>query len=334
MLDYYINNVSNQDYQRTNLFSVAICDGPGKRQVSTFDGLITPLFQGTWVQDFGNSIGFGLQDMAGFVDNEINSAIDKAIRRSTTAQQIMAAMDSRIVTSLLGGLGTEGQVYLDYFSGSSFMEYSVKGVKLPETSINASYKLNENFGYSISLGERNNGQLVVTFRRGLGPMNIELKNGADNYQVWQEYVNAVTDQEGLSYFFDDVYCNVQVNEHDRNGLPHTVHVFDGCIPISVGELNYDWDSTGEIQTFDVVFMFKRRSMGRVGQAARIEWGEKFLAGLAGAAGRQMSGLANKAGSSIRTTLGNVSSGLLSSANSILGGSGKGRSISLGGGRLL
>lgn len=319
-LDYFNSSVTNMDFQRTNLFSVAIGAGPGSKFVSTFENFINPLFGNTWVQDTGNALGFGLRDVASFIDNETNTAISNILNRTRTGSKFMAAMQSRIVTSFLGELNV-GQTVLDYFEQANTVDMSIQDVKLPGTTVTHSYKWNQYSGRNHDIGTRSDQYLTLTFRRVLGPTTVQLRNGADNYIVWQEYMNLVDDQDGLRYFLDEITCTVQVNEHGRDGIPHSVHVFEDCIPIDIGEMSYSYESNNVIATFDVTLAFLNRTTGRVGERARIEWAEQFLAGAAKLAGQKLGTVLNPITNSLTTAAGQLNKQLLSTGNGMLGGSG-------------
>lgn len=326
-LDIFNSSIVNMDFQRTNMFTVAIGSGPGSKYVNSFENFINPLFGNTWVDDIGSSIGFGISNLSAVVDNEINTKLDGIFNRSTTGSKIMAAMQSKVVQSFLGELNV-GQSCLDYFNSTISVDNSVKAVKIPETQVMHQYQWNDSGPRQHKIGRRADNYFTITFRRILGPKNIELRDGSDNYIVWQEYVNMVKDQDNLRFMADDIECTVQINELDRSGIPHTAHLFEGCIPIQVGELNFDYDENNTIQTFEVTFAFTTHYPARVGEVARADYIEQFAAGLAGYAGRQLSGIATQYGNQIKSAAGNLASGLLSTGNKIFGGSG-GKSSILG-----
>lgn len=319
-IDYFNTSVTNMDFQRTNLFSVALGAGPGSKFISTFENFVNPLFSNTYVDRLGDALGFGLRDVASFIDNEANTAVNKILNQNTTGAKFLAAMQSRIVTSFLGELNV-GQSTLEYFKGATINDQSIHAVKLPNATTTHSYRWGEYDKRSHNIGLRSDSYLTLTWRRVLGPTSIELRNGSDNYIMWQEYHNMVNDQDGLRYFADDIECTIQVNEHGRDGIPHTVHVFEGCIPIDVGEISYSYENNNEIATFDVTIAFTSRTTGRVGERARIEWAEQFLAGISRQSGKAISGILNPITNSLSTASGRLASQLISSGNSLLGGSG-------------
>lgn len=166
---------------------------------------------------------------------------------------------------------------------------------------------------NIKITGREYSPLVLSFR-----MDPE----AANYRAFNDWVNSVQDPvTGLRALPEDVEADVQVNLHARNGLPHTVIMLSGCVPVQVSapELSYDGDN--QIASFDVSFAYRVMQTGAVGKQAALDWIEdKSITAISGINGSQslasdltrlsrlsgaQSGLSNLfTGGGVRSSIGN------------------------------
>ena len=55
------------------------------------------------------------------------------------------------------------------------------------------------------------------------------------------------------------------------GVPHTIMMFSGCIPVGVSSPELSYENNNEITTFDVTFAYRSMQTGAVGEQAAREW---------------------------------------------------------------
>lgn len=275
MFDVFQREITNPDVSRSNMFSVSIGCGPGSRLVSTFDGLVNPLFEETWVAEGLGALGLGTNLVADALDDVLSQQASKWLNTTGGGRRVLAAMNSRVVESFLGQFSS-GLSVLDFFSGVQQINTSVVAVRIPEMSVNHQYKTNDTGGRTHKFGTFAPGYLTVTFRQ---------TPGTKMYQVFQDYFNMVANQgNNTRHFFDDVKCDISVNEHARSGLPHTSHMFAGCVPVRLGELSFSYENNNEILVFEVDFAFKSHYSGALGRDTINSWAETFGSIIAAKAG--------------------------------------------------
>ncbi|BBC78261.1 tail tube [Escherichia phage EcS1] len=259
-LEEFKNQAGNIDFQRTNLFSVVFATTPSSKSQQLLDQFGGMIF---------NNIALD-SDWLGLKPGDITQAVtsiavaggQQLIRKSGISKYLIGAMSNRVVQSLLGEFQV-GTYLLDFFNmafpTSGLM---VSAVKLPENQLQHEMDLNHN-APNIRITGRDYTPLILTFR-----MDPE----ASNFRAMHDWVNAVQDPvTGLRALPEDVEADIQVNLHARNGLPHTVVMMQGCVPVGVGapELTYDGDN--QIAIFDVTFAYRVMSVGAVGRQAAYDW---------------------------------------------------------------
>jgi hypothetical protein len=138
----------------------------------------------------------------------------------------------------------------------------VYSAKIPENRL--SYEMDKfHNAPNIKITGRDMEPLVLSFR-----MDPE----ASNYRAMQDWVNAVEDPvTGLRGLPQDVECDIQVNLHARNGLPHTVCLFSGAMPVACGAPEFTYDGENTIAVFDVTFAYRSMQTGSVGKQAAMDW---------------------------------------------------------------
>lgn len=259
-LQEFQNQAVNIDLQRTNLFSVVFATTPSSKSQNLLDQFGGMLFNNIPL----DTDWFGLK--AGEVTQGITTLItagtQKLVRKSGVSKYLIGAMSNRVVQSLLGEFEV-GTYLIDFFN----MAYPTAGllihsVKLPENSLNHEMDMNHN-APNIKITGREYSPLVLTFR---------MDSEAANFRAFHDWVNSVQDPvTGLRALPEDVEADIQVNLHSRNGLPHTVVMLQGCVPMQVSapELSYDGDN--QIATFDVTYAYRVMSVGAVGKQAALDW---------------------------------------------------------------
>ena len=261
----------NIDLQRNNLFSVVFATAPSSKSQNLLDQFGGALFSNLPV----NSDWFGLTqgDLTQGITTLVTAGTQKLIRKSGISKYLIGAMSNRVVQSLLGEFEV-GTYLLDFFN----MAYPTAGllvhsVKLPDNTLNYEMDLNHN-APNIKITGREYSPLVLSFR---------MDSEAGNFRAFNDWVNSVQDPvTQLRALPEDVEADIQVNLHSRNGLPHTVVMLTGCVPVSVSapELSYEGDN--QIATFDVTFAYRVMSTGAVGRNAALEWLEdKVIKGVSG-----------------------------------------------------
>lgn len=261
-LDEFNSQVINADFQRTNMFSLVFATKPNAK-----------------TQEFLNDVGNSVADMIpetldalgvtqGVLAQAITTVITmggrKIVRKAGVSKFLIGAMTNRVFQSLLGELRVGTQL-LDFFNmtfpTSGLM---VQAVKIPDNKLNHEMDRLHN-SPNIKITGRDFEPLVVTFR---------MDSGAVNYRSMNDWVNSVEDPiTGLRALPAAVEADLQINLHARNGLPHTVVLFTGCVPVGVTSPQMSYEDNNQITTFDVTFAYRSMMMGPVELQAAKEWME-------------------------------------------------------------
>lgn len=261
-LDEFNSQVINADFQRTNMFSLVFATKPNAK-----------------TQEFLNDVGNSVADMIpetldalgvtqGVLAQAITTVITmgsrKIVRKAGVSKFLIGAMTNRVFQSLLGELRVGTQL-LDFFNmtfpTSGLM---VQAVKIPDNKLNHEMDRLHN-SPNIKITGRDFEPLVVTFR---------MDSGAVNYRSMNDWVNSVEDPiTGLRALPAAVEADLQINLHARNGLPHTVVLFTGCVPVGVTSPQMSYEDNNQITTFDVTFAYRSMMLGPVELQAAKEWME-------------------------------------------------------------
>lgn len=261
-LDEFNSQVINADFQRTNMFSLVFATKPNAK-----------------TQEFLNNVGNSVADMIpetldalgvtqGVLSQAITTVITmgsrKIVRKAGVSKFLIGAMTNRVFQSLLGELRVGTQL-LDFFNmtfpTSGLM---VQAVKIPDNKLNHEMDRLHN-SPNIKITGRDFEPLVVTFR---------MDSGAVNYRSMNDWVNSVEDPiTGLRALPAAVEADLQINLHARNGLPHTVVLFTGCVPVGVTSPQMSYEDNNQITTFDVTFAYRSMMLGPVELQAAKEWME-------------------------------------------------------------
>ena len=261
-LDEFNSQVINADFQRTNMFSLVFATKPNAK-----------------TQEFLNNVGNSVADMIpetldalgvtqGVLSQAITTVITmgsrKIVRKAGVSKFLIGAMTNRVFQSLLGELRVGTQL-LDFFNmtfpTSGLM---VQAVKIPDNKLSHEMDRLHN-SPNIKITGRDFEPLVVTFR---------MDSGAVNYRSMNDWVNSVEDPiTGLRALPAAVEADLQINLHARNGLPHTVVLFTGCVPVGVTSPQMSYEDNNQITTFDVTFAYRSMMMGPVELQAAKEWME-------------------------------------------------------------
>lgn len=261
-LDEFNSQVINADFQRTNMFSLVFATKPNAK-----------------TQEFLNNVGNSVADMIpetldalgvtqGVLTQAITTVITmggrKIVRKAGVSKFLIGAMTNRVFQSLLGELRVGTQL-LDFFNmtfpTSGLM---VQAVKIPDNKLSHEMDRLHN-SPNIKITGRDFEPLVVTFR---------MDSGAVNYRSMNDWVNSVEDPiTGLRALPAAVEADLQINLHARNGLPHTVILFTGCVPVGVTSPQMSYEDNNQITTFDVTFAYRSMMMGPVELQAAKEWME-------------------------------------------------------------
>lgn len=266
-LEEFRNEAINLDFQRSNLFSVVFATTPSSKTQELLDNMGGFIFNNVPVgNDF---LGITQGDITQGITNVVVAGTEQLVRKSGVSKFLIGAMTNRVIQSLLGEFEV-GTYLLDFFNmafpTSGLMVYSVK---MPENRL--SYEMDRNHNApNIKLLSREFDPLIVSFR---------MDSESSNYRAMQDWVNSVEDPvTGLRALPIDVECDVQVNLHTRSGLPHTVAMFKGAIPVAVSAPELSYDDNNTIATFDVTFAYRSMHVGAVGRQAAIDWLESKAIG--------------------------------------------------------
>lgn len=316
-LEEFNTQAINADFQRTNLFSVVFATSPSAKSQSFLDSFGGLIYNNLSLDK--DWLGLTQGDITQGITTLVTAGTQHLVRKSGVSKYLIGAMSNRVVQSLLGEFEV-GTYLLDFFNmaypSSGLMIYSAK---IPENRL--SYETDFNYNSpNVRITGREMDPLVLSFR---------MDSEASNYRAMQDWVNSIQDPvTGLRALPQDVEADIQVNLHARNGLPHTVIMFTGCIPVSCGapELTYDGDN--QIAVFDVTFAYRVMQIGAVGRQAALDWIEdRAISGISNINNdmslngslSKMSRLGGAAGgvSNIVTGIGRKT-GLYSSTSKILG----------------
>lgn len=317
-LQEFQNQAANIDFQRTNLFSVVFATTPSSKSQALLDQFGGALFNNIPLDM--DWLGISQGEITQGVTTLVSAGTQQLVRKSGISKYLIGAMSNRVVQSILGEFEV-GTYLMDFFN----MAYPTAGlmvhtVKVPDNQLQHEMDLNHN-APNIKLTGREYSPLVIGFR---------LDSEAANYRAFNDWVNSVQDPvTQLRALPEDVEADLQVNLHARNGLPHTVVMLQGCIPVGVSapELSYDGDN--QIATFDVTFAYRVMSVGAVGKQAAYDWLEDKAIGIISKS-NPMQSLSGEAAKLSR--LSGAGSGMKSFINGF--GSGGMTGVSTGSGRIL
>lgn len=267
-LEDFNNQAVNIDFQRTNMFSVVFATTPTAKSQQLLDQFGGMLY---------NNVPAAF-DFIGITQGEVNTAVShlitvgtqQLVRKSGVSKYLIGAMSNRVIQSLLGEFEV-GTYLLDFFNmafpQSGLMVHSVK---LPENRL--SYEMDRMHNApNIRITSRDFDPVVITFR---------MDSEASNFRAMNDWVNSVEDPvTGLRSLPEDVECDLQVNLHNRSGVPHTIVMLQGAIPVSVGAPTLSYEASNEISTFDVTFAYRAMQVGAVGEQAAIDWIESKAIGV-------------------------------------------------------
>lgn len=260
-LNDFNEQAANLDFQRSNLFSVAFATTPSNKTqaiLESMGGAVYDIIPNALNDYFGITRG----DYTDTLTNLAVQGVRRAVDSSGVKKYLLGAMSSRVVQSLLGQFDV-GTYALDWFN----MAYKTSGllvyaVKVPENRL--SYEMDRNHNApNIRITGRDFDPLVLSFR---------MDSSASNYRAMQDWVNSVEDPvTGLRALPVDVEADIQVNLHNRMGVPHTIMMFNGCVPVGVSAPELNYENNNEITTFDVTFAYRTMQTGAVGEQAAREW---------------------------------------------------------------
>lgn len=260
-LNDFNEQAANLDFQRSNLFSVAFATTPSNKTqaiLESMGGAVYDIIPNALNDYFGITRG----DYTDALTNLAVQGVRRAVDSSGVKKYLLGAMSSRVVQSLLGQFDV-GTYALDWFN----MVYKTSGllvyaVKVPENRLNYEMDRNHN-APNIRITGRDFDPLVLSFR---------MDSSASNYRAMQDWVNSVEDPvTGLRALPVDVEADIQVNLHNRMGVPHTIMMFNGCVPVGVSAPELTYENNNEITTFDVTFAYRSMQTGAVGEQAAREW---------------------------------------------------------------
>lgn len=262
-LNDFNEQAANLDFQRSNLFSVAFATTPSNKTQAILESMGGAVYD-IIPNGFNDYFGITRGDYTDSLTSLAVQGVRKVVNSSGSKKYLLGAMSSRVVQSLLGQF-TVGTYVMDWFN----MAYPTSGllvyaVKVPENRL--SYEMDRNHNApNIRITGRDYDPLILSFR---------MDSSASNYRAMQDWVNSVEDPvTGLRALPVDVEADIQVNLHNRMGVPHTIMMFNGCVPVGVSAPELSYENNNEITTFDVTFAYRTMQVGAVGEQAAREWVE-------------------------------------------------------------
>jgi len=249
-VDEFLSGMANRDFQRSNLFSVVFATSPASRILdSTIGSIRDTLIDGSMSSINANNPNEFMNAITGGVSKLFSYTVDKAIMslNKTGFSKIMGALSPRLITSLFGD-SVYGQMLTEFRDKMMYnMGLSIVGVQLPGKTLGYEYVYNGGVP-QIRFTRPENGELSLTFR---------VDSEARNLKVFNEWLSAIRDDvSGQFAFIDEVSSAIQVNLHNRDGVPHSTYVFQKCLPVKVSNPELSYESNNEIWTFTVDFAYK------------------------------------------------------------------------------
>lgn len=249
-VDEFLSGMANRDFQRSNLFSVVFATSPASRILdSTIGSIRDTLIDGSMSSINANNPNEFMNAITGGVSKLFSYTVDKAIMslNKTGFSKIMGALSPRLVTSLFGD-SVYGQLLTEFRDKMMYnMGLSIVGVQLPGKTLGYEYVYNGGVP-QIRFTRPENGELSLTFR---------VDSEARNLKVFNEWMSAIRDDiSGQFAFIDEVSSAIQVNLHNREGVPHSTYVFQKCVPVKVSNPELNYETNNEIWTFTVDFAYK------------------------------------------------------------------------------
>ena len=98
-------------------------------------------------------------------------------------------------------------------------------------------------------GDRTIGEWPITV---YNDTNFKLRNA---FERWQNGINNMTDNEGLSNPVD-YQVDAFVDQLDRNGNTLKSYTLRGAFPVEVGAIDLNYGTNDEVETFGVTFQYQ------------------------------------------------------------------------------
>lgn len=249
-VDEFISGMADRDFQRNNLFSVVFATSPASRILdSTIGSIRDTLLDGVSGSINANNPNEFVNAITGGVSKLFSYTVDKAITslNKTGFSKIIGALSPRLVSSLFGD-SVYGQLLTEFRDKMMYnMGLSLLSVQLPGKTLGYEYVYNGGVP-QIRFTRPENGELSLTFRTD---------SEARNLKVFHEWMSAIRDDvSGQFAYIDEVSSTIQVNLHDRDGIPHSTYIFQKCIPVKITNPELSYDSNNEIWSFTVDFAYK------------------------------------------------------------------------------
>ena len=258
-LDDFRRNVGDLDFQRNNKFSVIFSSSPTDKAGDVLERLGGMIFNNVPVD---NNFFSSNNLIGNAINSTISTGVNRVVQRSGIKKIVIGATNNRLVQSILGEFYF-GQEIIKFFSlNEGDRGLLVESVDLP--SFNVGYEMN--FMYNSPIPRIKN--------REYEPLNITFRTDADarNLNAMIEWNQSVKDPKtNLTAYPEHVDSTIQINLHDRNGIPHTTYVFEGCIPMVVKDNGYSHQAMNDISRFSVTFAYRSVFVGKVPFDKALEW---------------------------------------------------------------
>lgn len=246
----FMSGMADKDFQRSNLFSVVFATSPASRILDSTIGSIRDTLIGGAISSINpNNPNEFLNAVTGGVSKLFSYGVDKAIMslNKTGFSKIIGALSPRLVSSLFGD-SVYGQLLTEFRDKMMYnIGLSIMSVQVPGKTLGYEYVYNSGVP-QIRFTRPENAELSMTFR---------VDSEARNLKIFNEWMSAIRDDVSGQYaFLDEVSSAIQVNLHNRDGVPHTTYVFQKCVPVKVSSPELSYESNNEIWTFTVDFAYK------------------------------------------------------------------------------
>lgn len=105
-------------------------------------------------------------------------------------------------------------------------------------------------------------KIKIAGDRAFAPWNVRVINDEDFLirNAMEQWLSSINSHEGNVTAFGSASpllykSQAQVIQYSKTGLPIRTYQFNGLFPTAVSAISLDWNTTNQIETFDVTFQF-------------------------------------------------------------------------------
>lgn len=243
----FMRVIETQDLARSNMFLVRFQDF---RSAINFDGIVGPA--GKIMNDVSKADGFmGMgKALFGGISNNVNwhrmqdIAYNQARKYIPNVTNAIGILDPTLVRMIPGaGEFLDGLLDTNYDPNKD-LAIMVKNVNLPGTSFDTQKNIYNRKPF-VEVQGRSFSNLKMTFY---------CTPSYQEREWFLRWMRDIHDPNTNTFGFHDTYAKmIDVAVLDRKGDVRTIVHCDGCVPISVSDVQLDFESNNQISTFEVEF---------------------------------------------------------------------------------